>query len=421
MTIEKIKRESGPLLLLAATTIVAFALINSPGTTDMLVWLKWMFMIEKFGVVKAFILENEFYPPISYLILWVVAGTAKTFRVESFLTIKWSLFLAFLISSATFYHFSRDFLKTAFFQISVMLSSVALAYLDIYYAPFLIVSLWALNNDKVELFAFFFTIAFLIKWQPVVLLPFIIVYILEVDSISSLKRIDYKKILRGLIPALVVIGIVFLIFGKALVSSLLSASMLGESTVMDPAVSANALNVNWIVTFFMHLKNPESYGGLPGGLINHIRLKSAFIPILVIPKFVAFAFYAFIFFRFVRLKKSFTDLLLYSLLAYLSYFTFYIGVHENHLFVACILTALLYGLDKKYFTLFLLWSLASNINMVLFYGFTGGGPGFNRVIGGFDTSLFFAALNFVFFAVLFVRTLFRVEGNGYDVEGEEGC
>jgi hypothetical protein len=79
-------------------------------------------------------------------------------------------------------------------------------------------------------------------------------------------------------------------------------------------------------------------------------------------------------------------------------------VHENHLFLAAILSAVLFWEDGRYLSTFVIWSLASNVNLIVFYGISGTGLSFSRVIG-VDVALLFSILNMLLFAASFSATL----------------
>jgi len=110
-------------------------------------------------------------------------------------------------------------------------------------------------------------------------------------------------------------------------------------------------------------------------------------------------------FIFYRIKSHFESLLAFMLAGYLLYFTFNTGVHENHLFIAVILSVLLAALNKRYYPISLLIILAFNINLILFYGLNGRMV-INRVLfNTLDPTLVFALANTITFTwIWFVLT-----------------
>jgi hypothetical protein len=103
---------------------------------------------------------------------------------------------------------------------------------------------------------------------------------------------------------------------------------------------------------------------------------------------------------FVRREKDFKNLVLFSIIGVLCYYTFNIGVHENHLFLVTVLAVILLWLDASYRSTAVLLILMSNINLFLFYG-TDGILHFQRLFLGIDTSLPLAFFNVLYFLFLF--------------------
>src|SRR5262249_40600305 len=84
------------------------------------------------------------------------------------------------------------------------------------------------------------------------------------------------------------------------------------------------------------------------------------------------------------------------ILGYLAYFTFNVGVHENHLFLPIILGLFLAAQNRSYLPLALATALIANLNLLVFYGIDGKGLPFDRVVG-IDLSVVLAVLEVVFF------------------------
>ena len=88
------------------------------------------------------------------------------------------------------------------------------------------------------------------------------------------------------------------------------------------------------------------------------------------------------------------------------------GVHENHLFVAAILAILLAWRAPARWAEALLVALIFNVNMYTFYGSSGPGLEFERVIfHRVDMALVLAIFNVGFYIYLWVKELMN--------EGEE--
>src|SRR4051794_13437547 len=161
------------LLLLLATTL-ALLFLNAKGTDDVQVWLRWIAEMRAHGVTGGYarVAPDYPYPPLSFVALAAAAKTADWLGITERTAIKLSLLLGLLITSAVFYAITRNGRRTVALQLALIPNSVDLAYLDIYFAPFLLGALWALQRRRWAWFAALYTLTCLIKWQPIILAPF---------------------------------------------------------------------------------------------------------------------------------------------------------------------------------------------------------------------------------------------------------
>jgi hypothetical protein len=182
---------------------------------------------------------------------------------------------------------------------------------------------------------------------------------------------------------LVVTLLMFAVYGAQIVLALRRALLHGS-------LSAQAFNLNWIVQFVLVRAVPDLttapdaasealivYGPGPAVRVaSGILFPSSYVLCLV---------------QYTRQGRTLVDLLLASLVGFLCYVNFSLGVHENHLFVVMLIAAALLILQSNARGLFMLWALLANLNLVLFYGISGRGLGFSRVVG-IDSTLLFAAV-----------------------------
>src|SRR5690606_4426631 len=106
-------------------------------------------------------------------------------------------------------------------------------------------ALYCLNRDWYPQFALAFSVACLIKYQPLLAAPFFIIYLItrlldQKQLLRSGKNFLARIILPGITPWL----LAFMIFGTTMLHSLLSLT--GGAWL-----SAQALNANWIVTRYL--------------------------------------------------------------------------------------------------------------------------------------------------------------------------
>jgi len=379
-------RKSIPTAFLVLCSILSALLFqHSPGTSDVNIWQQWAYHVDTYGVVQGYQFNHADYPPLSSVVIFCAVRVGRLLDMVAFSSIKWSIILFLFFTTFLFWFWTKDLYTTLMLHFALLLNSVALGYIDIYFAPFLVLSFWALKQRKLALFSVFFAIACLTKWQPLIIAPFIVLYILDLRQAERWKLSSLLRIfIRLLAPGAVLLGLTLSIFGFSPTWEAFRASL------SHHYLSGNALNFNWILTHFLHVLKPGEFGGLIEGQANYIVTDS--LQITLFSRLLFYAFYFIILVRFFRAEKSFENLIVFSVIGFLAYFTFNIGVHENHLFLVTILGVALLWLNKNTVTSVLTLVLMNNINLFLFYGIDGK-LRFSRVVGGIDTALLFSIFN----------------------------
>lgn len=387
------------ILFIILLIIIGVLPLYSAGTVDVLSWQAWIAAIEKDGLIAGFNNSELIYPPLTWVILQGVAIAYHILNIEMFLALKWALVVFLLLTSAIFLLWTRNLLLTAVLHLSLVLNSVSLGYLDIWMAPTLLLAFWALKERKIFLFSVFFTTSFLIKWQPLIIGPFLLAYIVGQTGITNWKA-TLKVLLRDVIlPVGVLIGMIVFPFGQAVLGAF-------QSGMSHTGLTGNALNYNWLVTYYLRLTQPDRFGAIDGvgGIVDYSAVtewSAADWPIAVVPRVLFAFFYLTALLVFLRRSKSFENLLRFTIVGYFAYFTFNIGVHENHLFLAAFLAFILCWVNSRDLYTTLTLALVANINIFLFYGMTGGYP-YNRQIG-MDVSVPLALFNVVFFLAFWAK------------------
>jgi hypothetical protein len=389
------------VMLIALVNLVALSFFFSPGGSDVEIWNNWMREISNSGLIGGYTHSDTDYPPVAFVMLALVVKCAAAFGVTPFVVLKCSLLLFLVAAAALFYSFTHNLILTTALEFALVLSSMGLAYLDVYFAPFLIAGLFLLQRGNLSLAFILFAISCFTKWQPLIIAPFVCIYILSnrADDALETKRPLSKRILPFVLAAGAVAIPLFLIFGAKIFDSL------HRAMTYHIFLSAYALNLPWLQTWALHLINPEKYGALQNGEIDIFQTRDALV---VGPtKILFYLSYAAIALSFARQKKTFERLIVYSILGYLAYFIFNTSVHENHLFLVCCLAWILAYIDRSQLIRCINLSIAANANLFLFYGAFG--QRLNPVIAGLDISLLFAAANIVLFLDLLIRT-FKSDG-----------
>lgn len=390
---------------LVLVNLIAIACFYSPGCEDVGIWLSWIDDVSTHGLISGFAYTGGVYmhdyPPLAFVMLAAVSRCAGALGAVPFVVLKCSLLLFLLTTSACFYWFTRSLVLTAALEFSLILNSVALGCLDIWIAPFLIAALFCLQRGHLKSGIVLFTISCFIKWQPLIIAPFICLYGLTIHGGGRNSR---STLLTRIVPfalaAIVVSLPLTFIFGAAIIQSL-------QRAMTHTYLSGLAMNFAWLHTWLLHVVQPEKYGALVNGQINLIHVNEGLVKLP--EKILFYVSYVAVFVAFARQEKTFGRLILYSMLGYLAYFIFNTGVHENHLFLVVCLAWILVFVDSSQLMRCINLSIAANINPILFYGFFGQGLPFDRLVAGVDISLLFAAVNICLFVDLLLHT-FKTDG-----------
>jgi hypothetical protein len=377
--------------LLAMAVLVALALLRAEGSPDIPIWMEWTESALRLGLVNGYADLQKDYPPLSLSLLYGVARVSETIGVAGVFGLKVSLLLASLATAFVYGRISRSLPRATGLFFVLIPCSVGLGYLDVYYAPLLLLAFASLQQEKWGRFGALFSLACLVKWQPLVLAPFCLVYLWKRG-----KRAAGTALAAAAVP----VAVLFLVFGTAMFLAL------GQALTHRP-LSAHALNLWWLVTHFLRASWPETFGGLRAGTANRVYLPGPGLEMLAL-RLPFVLGYAAVFVSLWRREPRFPVLVRHAFVGFLTYFMLATGVHENHLFVAVVMAAVLALCADDGGRVFLVWASVFNVNLWLFYGTTGQLP-MSRVLG-IDLALPVAALNLGLFAL--ASTALRDEPSG---------
>jgi hypothetical protein len=294
---------------------------------------------------------------------------------------------------------------TALFHLVFILNAMALGYADVILCFFLLLTFLQLKNNNIFLAALIFSIAIFIKWQALIISPFLFLYAL---SSRNQQTNTIKATMQIFIPFIFVTGLVITGFGYQQLATAFAWAF------AHPWLSAYALNMHWVLSYFYEAFHPEIFGGLRNGEITYIAATTTPLVFAACKGFFILAF-TYTICIFYKSKRNMEDLLAFSLFGYLMYFTFNTGVHENHLFLALLLSVMLVAQNKNYLSLAIYIAAAFNLNIFLFYGLNGrSGP--PHVLGGLDITLVFAIIN----TLVFTRAWFLYTVNQHHTTGAAG-
>lgn len=391
--------------------ITNILLVKSSGTGDVQVWIRMISIFQTKTYSEFFLNCQDYacinffhYPPVFFIIFFILTKLLPVNLIGTFLTAKLIIFLFYLLTLMCLLIFNRglkrnnlkviDVVLIYFTTLSIILNTQALGYTDIVFAPFLILSLVCIYRNSFYWAGVLFGLSFLIKWQPLIILPSIIVYLIKLHSAPKRIIPTLSKFIFGIItPILVLFSINHNIL-KTLYTSL--------SIALNDRFLSAALNFPWIVSTFL-----QKDMGIEYVTIEHV---SNPIALFYIPKIVFLALTVIFSILFLRKpisnNRSFESFLLNALMIYTSYFMITTGVHENHLIIAVLLSLLIFIAHPSFPNRILLAvvDLVALLNMFLFYGISGKQL-ISRMIAGSDITLIAATLFSLLYVLYFVRIL----------------
>jgi hypothetical protein len=371
------------------------------GTNDLNIFASWIDNVNLYGLLNGFAENKMDYPPLSSVLLKVSELIFQILSLDNTQNIKLLGVAFLLICFFVFYKITENFIAALTLMVFLTLSSTSLGYIDIYFLPTFLLSLFFLQKNKFHMFSFFFTLTILIKWQPIIIAPFFLVYIIRKIFNEPNSRKKRRIIFDSTSPALVILFGALSLWGFVpIAKSFIYASFFHDF------LSANALNFNWVLTWLIRVIKPELFGGLTSNKILYIADPHGKLTILFIGLRVIFAiFYLYALYKFTKSEIVFENLLKFSALGYLSYFTFNIGVHENHLFLIIPILAYLSYLRSSFTLQYILAGFAFNLNLFLFYGISGDTSEVDRVFAYIDLSLFVAFTSVVYFFLFYFQEI----------------
>lgn len=381
---KKTRANFGQILLLVLALSAATLYLYSPGTGDMLTQQSWLNGANDIGL-RSFYLSWIDYPP-GALTSFFIADLI--FPGGSFLAIKFLILLSLLSTALLIGLWSRDINSATITIFVFFLGSMGLGYIDIVFAPFLVAALWALSKRNGILFGTFFALACFIKWQPLILLPFAVIYILGSENLVPLKQ-RFIQLFQIAISISLISAIAMAMFTQAAVSESFTRAF------NLPYFTGNALNFDWILTWI----NNGATGPISWTYLNEVP---SWMPL--ISKIIMWSLLSLVIVMFLFSKRLFTDFLVSAMAGYFIYSAWNINVHENHMFVPALLAVCLLWAYPRFKYEALIVIALFEINMIGLYGTTGSQQIGLRLLKGIDLTLPIALI----FCVSSIYTAYRV-------------
>jgi hypothetical protein len=343
----------------AASSIALSALgWSAPGTEDVAdTRLPWMAAVARHGLIKGYAEIDADYPPGAVALL--LAARRLLPGAADLTVVKALLATAQLASTLLFAALCPRTGPSLFFVAAVALSASTLGYLDILFAGPLVVALFAALDKRPALSSTALAIACLVKWQPLILLPFLLPVWIE-----QARRISAGRVAMAAGPPLAICSAIAWWFWPEIWRAFGEAFAHGTW-------SADALNLPWLLQVAVGLSPQVTEA--PDQAIFALRLLFAavYLPLVV---------------RASGRRGSVEAALAHGLAGFAAYFMLAPSVHENHLFTAMVLAFVLWARDPSMSWLAIGIALFANVNLVVFYGLAGAplfspGPRFALLTG----------------------------------------
>jgi hypothetical protein len=339
----------------AASSIALSALgWSAPGTEDVAdIWLPWMDTVARHGLIKGYAELDADYPPGAMALL--LAARRLLPAASDLTVVKTLLTAAQLVSALLFAAFCRRTGPSLCFVAAVALSASTLGYLDILFTAPLVVALFAARDRRPTLSSMAFGIACLTKWQPLILLPFLLPIWIE-----QARKVSVGHVALAAGPSLAFCGAIAWWLWPEICLAFAHGTW-----------SADALNLPWLPQVAARL-SPQVMDA-PDHAILALRLLFAAIYLPLVA-------------RTLSRRGSAGDALTHAMAGFAAYFMLAPSVHENHLFTAMVLAFVLWARDPSMAWPSIGIALFANLNLVVFYGLAGAplfspGPRFALLTG----------------------------------------
>ena len=223
--------------------------------------------------------------------------------------------------------------------------------------PPLLLALIALERRRVATAGFLYVVALAIKWQPLIIAPFVVVEACQMSNAWRWRAwIDGTG--RLMAGAIVAAGAFLLVFD---LSSIRQAFILALG---HDSLSFQGFNFNWIVQTVVYVAE-----GSTGALFD-VRAPRW---VLTMARVMFDGAYGILLLRFIfQRERQYRQFLWFSCVAFFTYCMFSLGVHENHMFLAMVLAFGLLCVDHPAaWPIAVYLAIASNLNLFVLVGIDG--------------------------------------------------
>jgi hypothetical protein len=219
------------LLLFLFLTTGAVLFLNAPGTNDVESLVTWSRILDQHGLGAGYAASGADYPPIGVALVHGAIHSGAAWRLSAELSLKVAILLFLLLTLLLFYLATRDLVLTVLLEAALLLNSVALGYIDVFFAPLLLLMVIALARRQVGWALTFFALACFTKWQVLIIAPFVGLYALRLGGWVQAGAIHWRRMLASTVGAAGITLVLLLVFRAGLVLTERYSSKL--STYLD--------------------------------------------------------------------------------------------------------------------------------------------------------------------------------------------
>jgi hypothetical protein len=359
----------------------------TPGTSDVELWLGWVDHLTSLGPRQGYVAIHADYPPGASLVLWAITAPPWGEGIDPRILLKIAVFGFLVTTTAIAVLASRSVFTGALAHGALALNALALVYLDILIAPFLFGAVWAAQVGRAPLMMGLLITATFIKWQPIIVLPFALVYLAHQRQETPPRRWRASMTMMIAVVAAIAVTIVAMYGAATIFDSFRQASR-------HAALSNFAANGPWVLTW-IHERVRGTLGN--DGIVSILSAKRIEHRIFTLLTLLAYGWTLRVYWQ--SRSASVASWLRYSLVGYLCYFTLSTGAHENHLFVASLLALALAWQERRWTWIAVVVAISANLNLLMFYGWDGRGA-HRWTAAGIDVTVWLAVANCVVFLLV---------------------
>lgn len=400
--------------LIIFLVLINIGLLTAEGCSDINAWNRYA--VGSIGVnpYVGYINSRTIYPLLPVFVISIFANSWKVIfgnQQNYLLPIKLSILIFYFLTVFSLIKFSSVFkfykvelidkLLVMLTLFSLLIHAQGLALIDVYVFPLLIFTLIALYRKRYFLSGFLMALSLLMKWQPVVFLPVIAIYLFSWEEKTEVLK-HYLMFGITLLTTLFIVWYPLWMFPGAEASTRITLNFLRY----PPFLSGLALNLNWIVTYGMRVLHVEGYTAniVSKGVIINYPI-SGTVPfiwsgiLMYIAVFILLIRYFFI-------RKEIKNFYIIIFMLYFSHFILSKGVHTENFIYPMMMSLFVYLVDPtpQHRQLLILFDVMNLVNIMLFNTLTGPAQ-VNLVFYRIDISVVFSAYFVFIYIVLFYKYL----------------